>query len=503
MIVAKGKRYIGNNFYQFINSQFGKIKDEENNQQMEQKFKLLPHQLKVYKYLQTNWSILLFHKMGSGKTISSLYPALKFGKPIVVIGPKSSKKSFMDDLEKLKLFEDINKNNIPPIDWYTFQKAENLMQSQFDLLKDKTVIIDEAHHLRSQTKQMMFIINSLSLAYKLILLTGTPIINHPIDLCVLVNIVKNKEIFTIDKSLFDFYYVESISENSFLKLDANDFLNKLPTIKLRGVEELKTKLSNSISYYEPPKSNADLQISVSYPEVPLNQAQLIEYKNYIVRLINPLTKKIVHLETDINVDIYNVDFVTLDIKKKNAFLTATRQLSNTIDNDPESPKIRSVVESVVKGPKPAVIYSNFLANGIYPISVLLTKYGLSHKMIKGTTSDEKMNSIINDYNEGQFDVLLISSAASESITLLNTRQMHILEPHFNEAKINQVIGRAIRYKSHDKLPVSERKINIYHWTSIFPTSIKYKTADQYLIWLGKKKQILIDTFVNLIKEISI
>ena len=93
-----------------------------------------------------------------------------------------------------------------------------------------------------------------------------------------------------------------------------------------------------------------------------------------------------------------------------------------------------------------------------------------------------MNIIINDYNNRIFDVLLISSAASESISLLNTRQMHILEPHFNEAKINQVIGRAIRYKSHDKLDLKSKQISIYHWTSIFPNIIKYKTADQYLIW---------------------
>lgn len=492
--MIRGKRFIN---LSFNNLSFNKLSEQNTlDQNNLNKFKLQPHQIKVYDYLLKHWSILLFHKMGSGKTISSLYPALKFGKPIVIIGPKSSKKSFMDDLEKLKLFDDINTNNLPPIEWYTFTKAENIMQSQFDILRDKTVIIDEAHHLRSQTKQMMFIINSLSLAFKLILLTGTPIINHPIDLCVLVNIVKNKEVFTIDKSLFDFYYVEKDEES-------NDLLNKLPMIRLKAIDDLKNKLSDCISYYEPLKTKNDLQTIVSYPEVPLNNAQLLEYKNYIVRLINPLTKKIVHLETDINADIYNVDFVTLDIKKKNAFLTATRQLSNTIDNDPESPKIRSVVETILKGQKPVVVYSNFLANGIYPVSVLLGKYGISHKMIKGTTSDEKMNSIINDYNERKFDVLLISSAASESITLLNTRQMHILEPHFNEAKINQVIGRTIRYKSHDKLPVSERKINIYHWTSIFPTTIQYKTADQYLIWLGKKKQNLIDKLVDLVKEVAI
>jgi superfamily II DNA or RNA helicase len=489
-----GKRYI--NLY--LNQQFNLSNNELNNTHIQPKFELQPHQIKVYNYLKKNWSIILFHKMGSGKTISSLYSALQFDKPIIIIGPKSSKKSFMDDFDKLSLFLPKVSITKDQLEFYTFQKAENIMQSNFDLLRDKTVIIDEAHHLRSQTTQMMFIINSLPLAYKLILLTGTPIINHPIDLCVLVNIAKRREVFAIDKQLFDFYYVEKDD------IDQNNLSNNsTPNITLKFIDDLKEKLSNCISYYEPSSLTAELQITTLYPEVPLNNAQLLEYKNYIVRLINPLTKKIVHLETDINADIYNVDFVTLDIKKKNAFLTATRQLSNTIDNDPNSPKINSVVETILKGPKPVVVYSNFLANGIYPISVKLKEYNISHKMIKGTTTDEKMNSIINEYNQRMFDVLLISSAASESITLLNTRQMHVLEPHFNEAKINQVIGRTIRYKSHDKLPSSERNIVIYHWTSVFPTLIKYKTADQYLIWLGKKKQNLIDKIINIVKTISI
>ena len=124
-------------------------------------------------------------------------------------------------------------------------------------------------------------------------------------------------------------------------------------------------------------------------------------------------------------------------------------------------------------------------------------------MIKGSTSPDKMDYIINEYNNSLFDVLLISSAASESITLLNTRQIHILEPHFNEAKINQVIGRAIRYKSHDKLKQDLKQISIYYWVSIFPNMIQYKTADQYLIWLGKKKQQLINELIVVIKEVSI
>jgi superfamily II DNA or RNA helicase len=455
---------------------------------------IMPHQIAIYNHLKSNLNkaIILFHKMGSGKTISSLYTAIKLDCQTIIIGPRSSKKSFIDDLDKLSVIIKIDKSKF---EFYTFQKVINILITDFDLFRNKIVIIDEAHHLRSQTNMMMFIINSLPIAKKIILLTGTPIINHPVDFVVLLNIVANAEVLTTDKSLFDFYYIENISDsyNNKLKYD----------IRFKESDKLRNKIKGYVSYYEPKLTKNSLKIDIKYPTVNLSQTQLIEYKNYIVRLINPITKRIIHLDTDINAEDYNVDFITLDTRKKNAFLTATRQLSNTVNNDYNSPKIKEIINKINNGPKPVIIYSNFLSNGIYPVSVILNEFGINHNIIKGSTSDERMNKIINDYNSGIYDVLLISSAASESITLLNTRQIHIMEPHFNEAKINQVIGRAIRYRSHDNLPFNQRQITIYHWCSIFPDIIQYKTADEYLIWLGKKKQNIIDKFIQIIKSVSI
>lgn len=452
---------------------------------------IMEHQLKAYNHLKTHRGILLFHKMGSGKTISSLYAAIKFNLNTVIIGPKSSKKSFFDDLNKLSTVFDVDKSKF---EFYTYQKIQKVLTNNFDLFRDRMIIIDEAHHLRNQSSNIMFIINSLVLAKKIILLSGTPIVNHPVDIAVLINIIYNSEILTTDKSLFDFYYIEQSSNI--------DDLN-MPNIEFKNISELRTKLSNSISYYKPVTTSDKLLININYPKVYLSKAQLLEYKSYIVRLINPITKRIVHLETDINAEDFNINFQTLDTRKANAFLTATRQLSNTVDNDSNSPKIIEITENVAQGPKPAIIYSNYLANGIYPISVKLIEMGISFKMIKGTTTFDQMNQIINEYNNRSFDVLLISSAASESIDLKNTRQIHIMEPHFNDAKIDQIIGRAIRYKSHEKLNQIDRTINIYHWCSIFPNIIQYKTADEYLIYLSKKKSKLINKFIDIIKSVTI
>ncbi|ORX41595.1 hypothetical protein BCR36DRAFT_339198, partial [Piromyces finnis] len=58
-------------------------------------------------------------------------------------------------------------------------------------------------------------------------------------------------------------------------------------------------------------------------------------------------------------------------------------------------------------------------------------------------------------------VLLGSDILSESVDIMNIRQLHILTPHWNYEKINQIIGRICRVGSHDALPPHQRNVNIY------------------------------------------
>jgi len=49
-------------------------------------------------------------------------------------------------------------------------------------------------------------------------------------------------------------------------------------------------------------------------------------------------------------------------------------------------------------------------------------------------------------------IIMISAAGSEGINLLNIRQVHIMEPYWNEVRIKQLIGRAVRMCSHKQAP---------------------------------------------------
>jgi superfamily II DNA or RNA helicase len=430
-------------------------------------------------FIKTNHGLLLYHYMGSGKTITSLLMANQFNKDIVVIATKSSKKNFEDDIVKLAL----SKENITI---FSFKKAVNFLLENLNYLSNKILIIDEAHHLRNQTKQMSIIISASSLAYKIILLSATPVINHMSDISVLVNMVHNKHILEDDERLFNFYYYNEYE------------------MKLANIEDLKTSLKNSISYYKQINNDDYPTSEISLIDVVMSKEQLAKYMAYI--------KKYIYLNVDIttsstnnlNDNDLNIDFDSLDKRKKNFFLSATRQISNTVDNSSESPKITEIYNTIIHNNYPAIVFSNFLKNGVFPLAKLLKKFNISFAIYHGATSDEKRKKIIDQYNNQQINVLLISSAGGESLDLKRTQQLHIMEPHWNEAKINQIIGRAVRYKSHSMLPKKERHVKIFRWISVFPKKLKHVlSADQYLYNISMRKKEIFDQFDEIIKSVSI
>ena len=84
-------------------------------------------------------------------------------------------------------------------------------------------------------------------------------------------------------------------------------------------------------------------------------------------------------------------------------------------------------------------------------------------------------------------IILISPAGSEGISLMNVRQVHVLEPYWNEVRIEQLIGRAIRQCSHKDLPMDERYVDIYRYIS--SRKDKKETTDENILNLAKKKKI--------------
>ena len=78
------------------------------------------------------------------------------------------------------------------------------------------------------------------------------------------------------------------------------------------------------------------------------------------------------------------------------------------------------------------------------------------------------NDSANKYGE-HIQIMIISGAGAEGISLTCVRQVHILEPFWNFVRIDQVFGRAIRLHSHDELDARERTVEEYLYLSTLPS----------------------------------
>ena len=72
--------------------------------------------------------------------------------------------------------------------------------------------------------------------------------------------------------------------------------------------------------------------------------------------------------------------------------------------------------------------------------------------------------------------MIISSAGAEGISLTCVRQVHILEPFWNYVRVDQVLGRAIRMKSHTQLPKEDRNVEQYLYLSTLPQGVNLESV---------------------------
>jgi len=111
-------------------------------------------------------------------------------------------------------------------------------------------------------------------------------------------------------------------------------------------------------------------------------------------------------------------------------------------------------------------------------------------------------------------IFMITQSGAEGISLFNTRQVHIMEPYWNNVRLQQVIGRAIRLCSHMNLPWAEREVEIYTYLSVFTAEQragakelamidKGMTTDQIILDIATKKQKLADGLFDIAQTSAI
>jgi len=109
---------------------------------------------------------------------------------------------------------------------------------------------------------------------------------------------------------------------------------------------------------------------------------------------------------------------------------------------------------------------------------------------------------IGNVNGEKVKVIIISRAGSEGLDFQNIRQMHILDPWYNMNRSEQIIGRAVRSKSHCMLPYAKRNVEIYLYGTQLDNH-EEEAIDLYIYRVAERKALLIANVTRVLKETAI
>jgi len=483
---------------------------------------------------------IAYHGVGSGKTLTAVVCAYYYLKMypknrVIVVSPSALLYNFVNGMVQYGLTIQDNRYQ-----FFTYDKYIKYIKKP-NLIKNALVIIDEAHNLRTEivvnpsydpetgeereggepvsNKRGYYIMQfGTNHAHKVLLLTGTAFVNGLYDIENLLSIVDKRT--PLNRST----YSEVIGN----KLNIPDYFGY------------------RISYFKSPESDLFPYRREFIEPVVMNDKQEKEYNK-----------------------IKSEGRPELGSENPNAFFSAERYASNYLDaySSVGSPKIDWVVKAIQgiipnekelenmkkdelekikkqweeKKKQKFIIYSSLYDAGIKLLKNELDKLKIKYTEISGAQSvgkKEEAKRYFNGYDFGkpnffnkelldaktasyinsEYRVLLITKAGAEGVDTINCQNIILLDSQWNDATSEQIIARAIRYKSHHGLLREERYVNVYRLLLVkkanmaFVNEIKKKGFNDW-IQLHKEvkndlaennKQLKIDekTYIPTVKELK-
>ena len=410
----------------------------------ELKTELLPYQQRVVGRLQDQPGLLVVHGLGTGKTLSSIGAALDQGGKTVALVPASLAPNYNKEIRK-------HVEGNPHIQVKSQQRAA--------LRNERTpanlLIVDEAHKARETNTKLYHLLKHYP-ADKRLLLTATPVYNRPSDIAPLINIAAGEKVLPQGGD-FDARYVYKPPSNPgfFYRMSGRPMKPEL-----RHTGELKKVLKHWVDYQDnsvgefPERIDEEIRVPMSEAQTKLHDAAWGSMPWGLRHKLEggalPSGK---------------------DLSSFNQFESQTRQISGStnkyLKEKEISPKLQRAVdelhEHMMSDPDyRAVVYSNYL-DTLKDYSEQLDKAGIPHRMFTGDVSARERQEALDAYHKGELKALLLSSAGGEGLDLKETRLVQVLEPHWNEEKLDQVIGRAIRHQSHSGLPEDKRNVTVQRY----------------------------------------
>ena len=346
------------------------------------------------------------------------------------------------------------------------------------------------------------------------------------------------------------YPIKDINEDTFMPV-----LSRTDTVQVQQPDETEMQELDETEMPEPDETEMQ-----QLDETEMQQSDETEMQDFEISDLSiggTKTPKFQEPSEKINIDIkYLVGKIGLsrsmyyNEKRKNEFQykETTEENFGKIFSPSELPKYSSKISSICENIKSSngisLIYSQFIDGGCVPVALALEEMGFtrykgskrgslfkklptepidaismkpqsehgdnfqpaSYVMITGdkilspnNVIDLKAVTNENNFDGSKVKVVIISKAGSEGLDFVNLRQVHILEPWYNMNRIEQIIGRAVRFCSHKQLEFSQRNVEIYlHGTILDGT--EEESADLYVYRLAENKSVKIGNVTRVLKE---
>ena len=189
-------------------------------------------------------------------------------------------------------------------------------------------------------------------------------------------------------------------------------------------------------------------------------------------------------------------------------------------------KIKNIIDNIKDSEGIIFIYSEYIWGGAIPMGLALehlgfNKYGNKNLLNISDRGDKKgtyiilsKNDKVSDNNDEEIKivvspenkdgdiikVIIGSSITGEGMDFKNIRQIHVLDPWWHLSKLEQIIGRGIRYCSHINLPKENRNVTVFLHTA---TCEGKETIDHYSYRLGERKSVEIGKIETILKKNAI
>jgi SNF2 family DNA or RNA helicase len=154
---------------------------------------------RVFKKLEHVPGLILAHGVGTGKSKTSIQVADKLNRENDVVVPAALQENYHKELKKW-LGDDTSHFHVE-----SQQTAAN-KGLQYDT-PGGTMIVDEAHRARDPKSKLLKHLKN-NLAAKKLLLTATPVYNHPADIAPLINVAAGRNVLPEDKNEFSNKFID-------------------------------------------------------------------------------------------------------------------------------------------------------------------------------------------------------------------------------------------------------------------------------------------------------